>query len=228
MLAAARDITRRKKAEEKLRNTLKELAESEKRLKSIIETEPECVKILDCEGRLVEMNRAGLDMIEAESLEKVQQRSVLPIIAPEYRSAFQQMLQRVIHGAKEMLVFEIIGLKGTHRCLETHSVPLQNAENEIIGLLGVTRDITKRKKLEDDLVFERNKFDFILQKLPVGVSVLDADHKFIYVNPPSMKLDGYPTSPRTLLGEHVIGHHKNRDHAKVEQLLTDEPNKEDK
>src|SRR5882672_8485310 len=45
------------------------LRKSEARLRAIVEAEPECVKLLDAEGRLIEMNPAGLRMIEAESLE---------------------------------------------------------------------------------------------------------------------------------------------------------------
>jgi len=51
-----RDITERKHAEEAL-------AESENLLRKIIETEPECVKLLAKDGTLLEMNQAGLEMV---------------------------------------------------------------------------------------------------------------------------------------------------------------------
>src|SRR3712207_2080933 len=60
LCVVAHDVTERKRVEEALRR-------SEERLRSISETEPECVKVLDPEGRLLEMNRAGLAMIEADS-----------------------------------------------------------------------------------------------------------------------------------------------------------------
>jgi len=58
------DLTERKKFEESL-------IESEARLRTIIQNEPECIKIVDSQGRLTQMNPAGLAMIEAESLEQV-------------------------------------------------------------------------------------------------------------------------------------------------------------
>ena len=148
MVALFLDITERKRAEEQLRHTMEQLDASEKHLKTIIETEPECVKILAPNGALLEMNRAGLDMIEADSLAQVQGQPVLSLVAPEYWQAFRAMLANVMRGNSETLVFEIIGLKGTHRWLETHSVPLYDAENKITGLMGVTRDITARKRTE--------------------------------------------------------------------------------
>lgn len=59
------DITERRGAERALRA-------SEGRLRTIIETEPECVKVIGRDGRLLEMNPAGLAMLEAASLEDVQ------------------------------------------------------------------------------------------------------------------------------------------------------------
>ncbi len=51
------------------------LRESERRLRTIIETEPECVKVVDRDGRILEMNAAGLAMLEAESLAEVLPRT---------------------------------------------------------------------------------------------------------------------------------------------------------
>jgi hypothetical protein len=44
------------------------------------------------------------------------------------------------------LIFEIEGLKGTRRWLETHAVPMKNEQGKIISLLGITRDVTERRK----------------------------------------------------------------------------------
>ena len=41
------------------------------RLRALIDNEPECVKLLDAQGRLLEMNAAGLRMIEADSADAV-------------------------------------------------------------------------------------------------------------------------------------------------------------
>jgi PAS domain S-box-containing protein len=126
------------------------LAESEWKLRTIIATEPECEGAMP-DGTLKQMNRAGLAMIEADSEEQVIGRKVVEIVAPPYREAFLALNERVNRGESGSLEFEIVGLKGGHRWLDTHAVPMRDAEGTITGLLGVTRDITRRKKVEQAL-----------------------------------------------------------------------------
>jgi PAS domain S-box-containing protein len=157
------DITERKLIEEKLR-------ESECRLRTIIQAEPECIKIVDADGHLLQMNQAGLAMIEADSEEQVVGNDILNVIAPEYRLAFAKMHKQVLAGKSKQLEFEIIGLKGGRRLLETHAVPMM--EQGKMVHLAVTRDITERKKTEialrelnrDFVTFLENTSDFIYFK----------------------------------------------------------------
>jgi diguanylate cyclase (GGDEF)-like protein/PAS domain S-box-containing protein len=139
-----RDVTESKRAEQTL-------AERELELRTIIETEPECVKLLSADGTLLRMNRAGLDMIDARSEGQVIGKSVLGIILPNYREPFMALTRRIFDGENGTLEFEVRGLKGTHRWLETHAVPLRSVKGEITALLGVTRDITQRKAAEAEI-----------------------------------------------------------------------------
>lgn len=136
------DITRQVQAEAKL------LA-SELHLKTIVENEPECIKVVDAQGLLLQMNPAGLAMVEADSESQVVGQPVLGVIAPEHRAAFAAMHQRVIAGEPMQLEFEVLGLKGGRRWLETHAVPMQEQGQTV--QLAVTRDITVRKQMQDQV-----------------------------------------------------------------------------
>jgi PAS domain S-box-containing protein len=137
------DITRRKEAEEALR-------QSEGHLRAIVETEPECVARVACNGDLLQMNPAGLAMIEADSFAEVNGKSVLPLIAPEHRAAFKALLQGVCSGKRANLEFEIVGLKGTRRWAESYAVPIDD-ETGSSCVLAVMRDLTERKQGEKAL-----------------------------------------------------------------------------
>ena len=126
------------------------LHDSERRLRALIDTEPECVKVVDRAGNLLEMNTAGLIMLEADSLQTVQRQALLDYIVPEARPAFIALHHRVMNGEAGTLEFEVIGLKGTRRWLETHAAPMRDATGRIDTLLGITRDITERKRGEKE------------------------------------------------------------------------------
>ncbi|MGB7623895.1 MAG: PAS domain S-box protein [Terriglobia bacterium] len=137
------DITRRKQAEEALQ-------QSESRLRAIVEAEPECVTIVAPNGNFLQMNPAGLAMIEADSFEEIRGKSVLPMIAPEHRAAFQAFFRVVSSGKRASLEFEIVGLKGTRRWVESHAVPIADEAGSSC-VLAVMRDLTERKQAEKAL-----------------------------------------------------------------------------
>lgn len=124
------------------------LQESEQRLRAIVDSEPECVTLIAPDGRLTDINPAGLAMIEADSREQVLGQSVLNLIAPSHHESYRDLHQRVIRGESATLEFEIIGFKGTRRWLDTNAVPLRDMRNEITALLGITRDITERRQVQ--------------------------------------------------------------------------------
>lgn len=59
---------------------------TERYLRAIIQTEPECVTIVSPDGTLLDMNPAGLRMIEADSLAEVQGLPVSQLLLPEHRA----------------------------------------------------------------------------------------------------------------------------------------------
>ncbi|MBF0557380.1 MAG: transporter substrate-binding domain-containing protein [Nitrospirae bacterium] len=176
-----------------LLETKEKLKQSELFSKTIIESEPECVKLLDAEGNLIMMNRAGLDMIEAESLEQVKGQCVCPLIVPEYWDYFMKLTKKVFNGGSGSLTFEMIGLKGRRLCLETHAVPFLNEKGEITALLGITRDITEKKKAEDAIATEKERLAVTLRSIGDAVIVTDTDGVITLMNRVAEGLTGWTT-----------------------------------
>ncbi len=184
MVGISADITEKRRTEQKL-------AESERRLRTIFETEPECVKLLGPNCSLLEMNPAGLRMIEADSLLEVVGKSVLGLIVPENRAAFAALSERVLHGESGSLRYEIQGLKGTHRWLETHAVPMAGATGEIVSALSITRDITERREAEEALAHSDRRFRALLERSADSISIIDADNNILYLSPAVTAVEGY-------------------------------------
>jgi len=127
------------------------LAEREARLRAIFDAEPECVKLLDAGGRLIDMNRAGLRMLEAESLGQVLAADVSAFVVEEHRTAFRELVERVFRGETGHLEFQITSLGGRRRWMDTRAAPLRDATGRVTALLAITRDVTERRQTEDAL-----------------------------------------------------------------------------
>jgi PAS domain S-box-containing protein len=136
-----RDITERKRAEVMLHA-------SAAHLRAIIETEPKGVATVGPDGVLQEINAAGLAMLEADSVAQVNGYGLTNVVGSEHRSAFGDFHRRVIGGVGGTLEYEIVGLRGTHRGLQTHAAPLRTMDGSVATMLGITRDVSERKQLE--------------------------------------------------------------------------------
>ena len=132
------------------------LRESESHLQAIIENEPECVKLVDAKGNLIEMNPAGLKMLQADTLEEVKKHKLISYVFPQWRAPFIALHKKVMNGYSGTLEFEIQGLKGERRWLETHAVPMRDDNGKVDMFLGITRDITQRKESERHIQYLAN------------------------------------------------------------------------
>lgn len=189
--------------------TRRALAESEAHLRTIIDNEPECVKIVDADGCLVSMNPAGLAMVEADMLAQLAGCPVENVVAPEYRAAFNDMHKRVLAGESIRMEFEVQGLKGGRRWLETHAVPIRN-NGEIVHL-AVTRDISARKLADKKLQLAASVFSHARE----GIMITESDGVIIDVNEAFTTITGYSRdeiigkNPRVLSsGRQTKAHYK--------------------
>lgn len=158
IVSSYHDVTERREAERKL-------LQNEERLSTILNNEPECVKVVDLNGVLLEMNPAGLKMIEANSISEVVGKGIIEFIHPEDKAAYLDLHNRVCRGETGTVDFRVVGLQNAQRWMESNSVPLKNANGEIFAALSVARDITEIKKKNDELIGIKNKLEYSESRL---------------------------------------------------------------
>ncbi len=134
-----------------MHSTQTRLHEREQLLRKIIETEPECVKLLDAEGTILEINPAGLMMLQSSDPGEIIGRVALDFVAPEYQSRLKSVMRQVLSGEPAILEMEIIGQNGRHRRVETHAAPLYGPDGRVSSVLMVTRDISERADAESQV-----------------------------------------------------------------------------
>ena len=188
----ARDVTAEKRAAERIRET-------EERFRAIVDTTPECVKLVAADGTVLHMNASGLQMVSANGPEEVVGKSVFSLIAPEWREKFRSFNERVCSGRKGSLEFEIIGLDGKRRFAETHAVPLRNGDGNVVQL-AVTRDVTDRRLAEErewkitaEAIAANAKFRAVFEQTSVFAGIMSNDGVLIEANKLCLDVCGYRT-----------------------------------
>jgi two-component system sensor kinase FixL len=143
VLGTRQDIARRKAAEEAL-------AAREAELRAVLDTVPECVKVIAQDGAIFTMNRAGLRMVGAEHQAQAVGCQVTDFLSAADGPAWDDLHARVCAGESATLEYQCCALDGQHRTLETRSVPV-----DIPGLgrahLSVARDVTALRQAEREV-----------------------------------------------------------------------------
>jgi PAS domain S-box-containing protein len=148
------DVTARKRAEKQLRQserrfrkTIATLRENRDRFRAIVETTPECVKLMARDGTLLHINSPGLALVGAASVADVVGRCFYDLVAPEFRDEFRRFNEAVCGGNAGSLDFDVVGLNGVRRQLESRAAPVRNPDGSTVHL-AITRDVTDRRRAE--------------------------------------------------------------------------------
>ncbi len=147
VMGTAQDITDTKAAEEIV-------ARSERRLKTIIDAQPACVKLVSPGGLLLEMNPAGLRMLGVTDVAQIVHCPVVDVIHPDDREKYLAVHRAASAGTAGRLEFRIFNLDGKEYWVDSHMVPFDASvagDNPARPVLSVTSDITDRKQLEEQL-----------------------------------------------------------------------------
>ncbi|MDF2459214.1 MAG: Blue-light-activated protein, partial [Nitrospira sp.] len=144
VVVVSRDITERKQSEEALRR-------SEHWLRTILDSEPACVMIVDRDGLIEQMNPAGLAMVGAASEAEAIGCRIMPFIHAEERDTFSCKHRDALTGASQTFQCRIVTLQGAIRWIEAYVVPFGEDRKEAMSVLIVARDITESRKMEAQL-----------------------------------------------------------------------------
>lgn|GEM_PF-1627648 len=174
LVGVARDITERKLAEEALHA-------SEERYRDLVENARDIIYSHDLNGNYTSVNKA-VEQITGYTREEALTLNFAHTVAPEYIETARQMIAAKLAGQKETVYdLEIIAKDGRRITIEVNTrVVRQN--NIPIGIQGIARDVTKRKRMERALRESQSRLQSIMDNCPAMIFEKDLDGRYLQIN----------------------------------------------
>ncbi|GET44174.1 PAS domain-containing sensor histidine kinase [Microseira wollei] len=151
-------ITERKQAELALKQTQEELEASATLLSAVVEGIPDPLFVKDLKGRYAMINAAGAKVI-GKSVAEIIGKDDTEVFPQEIGRQLKQNDRRIMKTGETQVLEEVVNEKGMMRTfLSTKSV-YRDPQGNIIGLIGIVRDITARKMAEEALAKTNEKLE---------------------------------------------------------------------
>ncbi len=141
-IAVFRDVSERKRSEKALR-------ESEQRYRNLVENMPAVIYSLDIAGRIVSVNKAAKTLFGFEPDELIG-KNITEFVPDAALSEVAARHREVLAGHKVATETTMIDRHGRSHDVDFSAVPVTQ-DGEVVGSQGVVRDITHRKRAEDEL-----------------------------------------------------------------------------
>jgi len=188
-----RDITERKKAEESLQN-------ERLLLRAVIDNIPDLIYTKDLACKKTLANLAEVEFLGAASESEVLGKDDFEFYPKEIAEQFKLNDQLLLQTGTPDLNAEsyILDSKGNKLCIISTRIPLRDKNNQIIGLLGIGRNITSRKIMEESLRLSEEHYRTLVELMPDGVYKSTHDGKFVSVNDALVKMLGYDSKEELL------------------------------
>ncbi len=181
---------------EALRRKERELLTQRSFHRAIFDHGPEGMLVLGRAGELLQINRAALASLDAETLADIGPGGWREAILAGHRAEFAALLQRVLAGGHDSALLPVRGRRGGVRWLDLHATALRDADGAVTGLLGVTRDVTARRQAEEALTIAR----FSVDRAHLAIVWVDRDARIRDANAAACAQLGYTRAEMLRLG----------------------------
>ena len=185
------------------RHATEVMREKERELRQIIDLVPHLIFAKDIDGRFILANKAVAD-IYGTTVEEMQGKLDRDFVQSEAEAQnFRNDDLEVIRSGKTRVIPEevITDITGRVHFLSTVKTPCWFARSGKPGCLGVAVDITERKQMEDALRESETLLRVVTSSARVGLSIVNAEGRYIFVNQTFVELAGLPDA--NVVGKHV-------------------------
>ena len=118
-------------------------------------------------------------------------RPFLEIVHPDDRLLVETTFKQQAQGHETSMEYRVIHPDGAVHWIRSTAFPIQDANGEVVRLVGIAQDITEQKQTLDDLHMNEVKLKTLFEVLPVGVSLLNRDLQIVEMNPMLEQIVGF-------------------------------------
>jgi len=185
-----RDVTERRQAEAKLR-------ESEERFRSLYENSTIGLYRTTPEGKILLANPALVQMLGYSSFEELARRNLEEdgYEAGYERNEFQTQIER--DGEVRGLEANWKRKDGTSLFVRESAKVIRDSGGKVLYYEGTVEDITERKRVEQRLRENEEKYRSLFEYAPIGILLADTRGEIIEVNPAALQILGSPSAEAT-------------------------------
>lgn len=178
------DITERVRIEQELR-------EANARFSSLLEALPDIIYFKDSEGRNLIINRA-MEELAGMNREAIIGRKDEEFLPKELAAQCRLSDEKVWQEKKPLRFYERWEEQdGKIRYFETIKAPVFDNDGNIIGIVGISRDITEKKLVEDRLKKSERDFRGLFENSTLGLYRTTPEGQILLANPALIKMLGY-------------------------------------
>ena len=179
-----RDITKHKIAEEALR-------ESEGRYRSIVESARDIIYSADLSGHFIYANPNALEATGYSELEIIGTK-YLDLIPAHFRQQAEAFYKKQVLTNTASSYFEFPATRKDGKEIWLGQiVQLVKREGRTVGIQAIARDVTERKRIEDELRENQNQLAMVIDTVNEGITFSDERGHFEVFNPTMERLTGY-------------------------------------
>jgi diguanylate cyclase (GGDEF)-like protein/PAS domain S-box-containing protein len=198
LIGAIQDITERKRAEseqrdqynkilqlnKRLEDKALELSEARAQLMNVLHTIPDMVWLKSTTGVFMLCNHA-VERFVGRSKAEILGRTDYDIFETDIANFFYEREKAAIDAMRMCVNDEwvVSPATGGRTLLETRRLPVLDAQGAVTGVLGVSRDITERRRFDETLARREREFRTLVEHSPDTVARYSRDFRRIYVNP---------------------------------------------
>jgi len=161
-----------------------ELAAERNLLRALLETVPDRIYFKDEQSRFVRVNPAMVALFKAAGSEGVVGKTDFDFFTREHAEQAFADEQEIMRTGKPVVgkVEKATLPDGRIGWVLTTKLPLRDRSGKIIGTMGMSRDITRIKRIEDELAAERNMLRSVIENIPDPIFVKDAQGHYMLDN----------------------------------------------